>query len=152
MPIPDFIDGVLPEGIYGCTFSEVKERFGRFQKSDRRLNLTDKLEQYLKAARSSGIVAAVVIDGSYVTVKDEPEDIDLLVVLDPAFDFTQELRPFQENVIDKKAVKREYKFDAFAYPESSEKFVAMLNFFMDVAPKHSGWTGQLRKGILRVVL
>jgi hypothetical protein len=35
--IPPFNqDGYLPEGIYDCTMDETAERFGGFQKSDRR--------------------------------------------------------------------------------------------------------------------
>jgi predicted nucleotidyltransferase len=152
VPIPEFVDNVLPEGVYDCTLDEVRERFGRFQKSDSRLKLTDKLDQYLKAAKFSGIIVAVVVDGSYTTAKEEPEDIDLLISLDPDFDFTQELKPYQENAIDKKAIKREYKFDSFSLLDSSVEYREKLEFFQDVPPKHSSWTSQLRKGVLRITL
>src|SRR5438552_13481157 len=120
MPIPEFDDNVLPEGVHDCTVEEVEARFGRFQTSDRRTALTDRLKQYLAAAKRSGIVKAVIIDGSYTTNKDEPEDIDVIAVLSDEFDWTQELRPYQANVIDKAAVRRDYRFDGFAYRDGEQ--------------------------------
>src|SRR5947208_2455853 len=117
MPIPEFEDNVLPEGVHDGTVEEVEARFGRFQKSDRRVRWTERLKQYLDAARRSGIIKAVIIDGSYVTNKDEPEDIDVIAVLHDQFDWTQELPPFQANVIDRAAIRRDYRFDAFAYKD-----------------------------------
>ena len=39
--IPAFIDyGYLPEGIYDCTMEEAAQRFGVFQSSDRRPQLS----------------------------------------------------------------------------------------------------------------
>jgi len=40
MPIPDLNeDGLLPEGIHEASLEEVRERFGRFQRTDRRPDL-----------------------------------------------------------------------------------------------------------------
>ena len=57
-------------------------------------------------------MAAIIIDGSYVTRKQEPEDIDLIVALKPGFDPLSELRPFEYNVQSRRMVKQFYKFDA----------------------------------------
>jgi hypothetical protein len=81
--IPELQDGVLPEGLYFCTLEEVKMSFGQFRRSDRRPQLTERLTRYVRDARNSGVVSAIVIDGSYVTAKDEPGDIDLIVALRP---------------------------------------------------------------------
>jgi len=90
---------------------EVDQVFGRFWRSDRRMRLTDKLRRFVEEARQSGIVAAVVIDGSYVTAKPEPADIDLIVALRPDFNLAQELRPFEYNIQSKRWVKKTYRFD-----------------------------------------
>ncbi len=71
--IPPLEDGVLPGGVHDCTFEELERAFGQIQRSDRRVNLTAKLKAYLNDARNSGVVVAVIVDGSYVTAKDEPE-------------------------------------------------------------------------------
>ncbi len=88
MSIPAFDDNVLPEGVFDCTLAEIEDRFGRFQRTDRRMRLTERLKQYLEAARQSGIVKAVLIDGSYTTARDEPVDIDRIAILADEFDWT----------------------------------------------------------------
>ena len=82
MPIPDLNeDGLLPEGIHEASLEEVRERFGRFQRTDRRPELFSKLALFLTEVRACGLVEAVIVDGSFVTAKDEPSDIDLILVL-----------------------------------------------------------------------
>jgi len=40
MPIPDLNeDGLLSEGVHDCTLDEIGARFGRFQVTDRRIQL-----------------------------------------------------------------------------------------------------------------
>ena len=110
--IPSLEDGVLPEGIHECNFEELDRAFGQFQRSDRRVNLTAKLKAYLNEARSSGLVIAVIVDGSFVAIKDEPEDIDLIVVLKSDMPWDS-LRPFEDNAISKRMIKQMYRFGAY---------------------------------------
>jgi len=152
MPIPDFDDNVLPEGVHDCTVAEVEARFGRFQRTDQRMRLTDKLKQYLEAARQSGIVKAVIVDGSYTTAKDEPDDVDLIAVLVDGFDWSQELRPYQLNVIVKAAVRREYRFDMFPFTEGDPGLDRMLAVFGRVPEKYGTLTAKIRRGMVRVTL
>src|SRR5438309_11440037 len=111
--VPELIDGVLPEGVHDCTMEEVDARFGRFQRSDRRIRLTERLRAYIKEARSTGMAAAVIVDGSYISGKDEPSDIDLILVLRPDFNPAVPLRPFEYNIQSKRRVKEQYRFDLF---------------------------------------
>jgi hypothetical protein len=152
MPIPEFVDNVLPEGVHEATFGEIEIRFGQFRTSDRRIKLTERLKQYLSAARQSGIVAAVIVDGSYVMNVDEPDDIDLIAVLSGGFDWTQELKPYQSNMIDKAAIRRDYRFDGFAYKESEPGLEKLINAFGVVPEKHAGRTTKTRKGMVKVSL
>src|SRR4051794_40774616 len=99
--IPALEDGVLPEGVHDCTFAELTEAFGQFQGSDRRLTLTARLKAYLDEARRSGLVVAVIVDGSYVTAKEAPEDIDLIIVYRSDVDW-ESLRPFEYNAVSKR--------------------------------------------------
>ncbi|HYH65380.1 MAG TPA: hypothetical protein VD866_11850, partial [Urbifossiella sp.] len=142
MPIPDFDDNVLPEGVHDATPEEVEARFGRFQRTDRRVRLTEKLKQYLEAARQSGIVKAVIVDGSYTTAKDDPEDVDLIAVLIDDFDWAQELRPYQSNVIDKAAVRRDFRFDLFAHHHDEPELERLMTFFALVPEKHRALTAK----------
>jgi hypothetical protein len=152
MPIPEFDDNVLPEGVHECTVAEVEARFGRFRKSDRRIKLTDRLKQYLTAAKQSGIVTAVIVNGSYVMNVDEPEDIDLIAILSPDFDQAQELKPYQENVVDRSAIYRDYRFDGFVYKEGSLGLHKLIIDFGVVPEKHEKVTAKSRKGMVRVNL
>jgi hypothetical protein len=152
MPIPEFDDNVLPEGVHDCMFDEVEARFGRFRKSGRRIKLTERLKQYLAAARQSGIVRAVIINGSYAMNLDEPDDIDLIAVLGSDFDWTQELKPYQSNVIDKAAIRRDYRFDGFAYKDGEPGLERLVATFAVVPEKHAGRTAKRHKGMVRGTL
>ena len=82
MPIPEMDEtGFLPEGVHEATLEEVRQRFGRFQRTDRRPALFATLSIFLAEVRASGFVEAVILDGSFVTAKDEPSDVDLILVL-----------------------------------------------------------------------
>jgi hypothetical protein len=78
MPIPFLLDGFLPPGVYDCTIDELESRFGRFQTRDVRCKLLVRLKSFLAAANACDFNSAVIVDGSFVTEKDEPNDIDLL--------------------------------------------------------------------------
>jgi hypothetical protein len=151
--IPSLQDGVLPEGIHECTIDEVAQTFGQFRRTDQRPRLTEKLRQYAQDAGKSGIAIAIVIDGSYVTAKEVPGDIDLLLVLKQDFDFSEELRPIEYNIQSKRMVKRLYGFDAFVAKDGSEPYQKWVDFFSDVKlDDPDQYTSRHRKGILRITL
>lgn len=70
--IPDFRDGRLPPGVHNATLKEIRDKLGWGQ---RRKNLIDGLELAFGLMRNCGI-KRVYIDGSFVTDKNRPEDID----------------------------------------------------------------------------
>jgi hypothetical protein len=151
--IPVLSDNVIPPGVHECTMDEVDEMFGRFQRSDRRIQLTKQLRLFVDDARRSGIVSALIIDGSYVTAKEQPGDIDLIVALRPDFDLKQELRPFEYNMRSRRMVKKIYKFDVFVDVDGSDEYAGHVRFFQRVKtddPEQD--TSHDRKGLLRVVL
>lgn len=150
--IPPLEDGVLPDGVHDAAVDEVAAAFGRFQHSDRRIRLTDRLRAHLDDARRAGIVAAAVVDGSYVTAKDEPDDIDVVVVLKPGVD-TQKLRPFEYNTVSKRMIRKLYKLDAFPHVDGSEEYRELLKFFQTVNPtKNPDLTSRTTKGVVRIRL
>jgi hypothetical protein len=70
MPIPALNpDGLLPAGIFDCTLAELRERFGRFQGSDQRTRLFNRLEALAEAMRASDLFETLLVDGSFVTAK-----------------------------------------------------------------------------------
>jgi Family of unknown function (DUF6932) len=148
MPIPELNEhGFLPEGIHEASLEELRERFGRFQRTDRRPALFVKLSVYLAEVRASGLVVAVIVDGSFVTAKDEPSDIDLILVLRPDHDDRAELRPFEYNAVAKHVVRRRFRFDVVSAREGTAEYEKSLNFFQRVRDR-----SDLRKGVLKAIL
>lgn len=77
--IPDFReDGYLPEGLHPATEAEVSFRFGTATPHRRRLTL--RLRRWLALARLTGALR-FLLDGSFVTAKKQPNDIDAVVLL-----------------------------------------------------------------------
>lgn len=71
--IPEFTEeGLLPPGIYETDLKELNEKMGW---SRRRFVLLEGLERALELMTASG-VRRVYLDGSFVTDKDRPNDID----------------------------------------------------------------------------
>lgn len=71
--IPEFnAYGLLPEGIHPATLEEVQERFGG---NERRDELLTGLVEALRLLRAAGC-RRVYINGSFVTSKEQPNDID----------------------------------------------------------------------------
>lgn len=82
MAIPKFNDyGVLPKGIYDCTIEEVYERFGSM--NNYRKKRWEKFLLYFKKLKNAKVAEAIIIDGSFVTDKSNPGDIDIVVHLKP---------------------------------------------------------------------
>ncbi|MEP7340368.1 MAG: hypothetical protein ABI977_21735 [Acidobacteriota bacterium] len=151
--IPELQDGVLPEGVHLCTLEEVREVFGQFRRSDRRPQLTERLTRYVQDARNSGVVSAILIDGSYVTNKEEPGDIDLIVALRAELDLTAEMRPMEYNVQSKTMVRKLYGFDVLPAVDGSETYQRFLDFFSRVKLSDPDQrTTQEYKGVLRIEL
>ena len=151
--IPELKDGVLPAGLHLCTLEEVIAVFGQFRRSDRRIRLTEQLMRYIHDAQRSGVVSAIVIDGSYVTAKEEPGDIDLIVALRTDLDLTAEMRPMEYNIQSKTMVRKLYGFDVLPAVDGSETYQRFLDFFSRVKlTDPDQQTRQERKGLLRIEL
>lgn len=92
MPIPNLnSEGLLPEGIHQASIIEIKNKFGNSNKH--RAFLMGKLFLVLANLCAAGVVS-VWIDGSFVTDKEIPGDIDICweyypgvnrSILDPVF-------------------------------------------------------------------
>jgi hypothetical protein len=148
MAIPDLdTEGFLPPGIHECNVEEIGDRFARFQESDRRCRLFERLQSFISEARKTGLVVELVINGSFATGKAKPSDVDLIVVLAPSHDFSADLRPFEYNVVSKRRVREIYRFDILVAADGSRGYTEYTDFFQKVRGQP-----QRRKGILRVRL
>jgi len=127
--IPEFTEqGFLPPGIHQATRDEFKERFTLFQRSDRRLRLFEQLNQLLDQAAQAGIVKRMLIAGSFVTAKAEPNDFDCIVVLDPSI-VGRSLRPFEYNLVSRKMARRLFGGDVMPALDDSPALQQYLQFF-----------------------
>jgi hypothetical protein len=148
MPIPELNDqGLLPIGVHDASLSEVLHRFGRFRGTDRREVLGRRLAAFIEDARETGLVAWVIVDGSFVTAKAEPGDIDLVVVLRRGVSLGTAFRPDQYNVVSARRVRSRHGFDVLYAIEGSEGPARAIEFFAQVA----GEAG-LSKGMVRVAI
>ncbi len=77
-------DGDLPPGVHRATLSHVLERFG--QGSVQRCAVADRLIRIYQLATSTGLLARFVVFGSFVTAKDEPNDVDIVLLMEDTFD------------------------------------------------------------------
>ena len=82
--IPEFrADGYLPDGLFLATEAEVTFRFGASSRRRRRLIL--RLRRWIELAREVGALR-LLVDGSFVTAKLTPNDIDAVILLPPNFE------------------------------------------------------------------
>src|SRR5438093_320772 len=109
--IPEFTEqGFLPPGIHQATLAEFKERFVVFQRSDRRFRIFEHLQKLFDQAVRSGIVRRIIMAGSFITAKPEPNDFDCIVVLDPSI-VGRPLRPFEYELVSRQRARRMFGGD-----------------------------------------
>jgi hypothetical protein len=111
--IPRFTDeGLLPPGAHETDLEELEQKMGWSRK---RRGLLEELEEALEMMASSGVARAYV-DGSFVTDKDRPNDID--GCYDLAEDVSAEdlvrLAPiFPPSALNRAEAKRRFGVDFF---------------------------------------
>ena len=82
--IPEFRDdGYLPEGLFIASETEITFRFG--SASRRRRRLVMRVRQWIELARAVR-ATKLLIDGSFVTAKLDPNDVDAVILLPMDFE------------------------------------------------------------------
>lgn len=148
MPIPAFTShGLLPPGLHDCSLPELQARFGVFQVSDRRPRLFNRLAEFVSACRRSSLFEMLLIDGSFVTSKAAPNDVDLLAVLRPGHDFERDLPMSEYAMVSRALLRRRFGFDVVVAEPDSEQYQSYVDFFSQVRG-----AAELRKGLLRLRL
>lgn len=85
MALPPLTDaGELPHGEHRAPLHEVLDQFG--VGSAQRKALALRVARIHRIARSTGHLTRFVIFGSFVTNKPEPQDVDVFLVMEDAFD------------------------------------------------------------------
>jgi hypothetical protein len=81
--LPLFDDfGNLPPGIHLCSVAELEMRFG--SGSEERQTEISELVHFIEAAKTAG-VRRLLVNGSFVTGKLAPNDVDVVILPGPSF-------------------------------------------------------------------
>ena len=86
MPIPAFrADGWLPEGHHAADWEEISAIFGGGPNTQRR-ELLNRLLQWRDALRDKGMGGLLILNGSFISQKEHPGDVDALFIYDERSD------------------------------------------------------------------
>ncbi|HEX7446610.1 MAG TPA: hypothetical protein VF306_03635 [Pirellulales bacterium] len=77
-------DGELPDGIHQAPLQEVLNRFA--VQNPQRIAIGLRLERIFAVVRATGHVRRFVVFGSFITDKDEPNDVDVFQIMENSFD------------------------------------------------------------------
>lgn len=108
---------LLPRGLHPFELGELKRlTVDGFPNSERRPALFDSLGVYLDLLNATGLKAEVWVDGSFMCAKPEPDDIDLVVVFDPASADTlsADAKPMAMALLSTNLVKSRFGLHVFA--------------------------------------
>ena len=85
MTFPEFNEnGDLPVGIYKATLQEVLEHFGKG--SLQRQLIALRLKKIWYSAKATKQVLRFIVYGSFVTAKENPNDVDIFMLMEDGFD------------------------------------------------------------------
>jgi hypothetical protein len=149
MPIPLLNNfGLLPEGVHEC---EPPEVVASFCANAARATVWGRFEGFLQWAADKPGPVGIYVDGSFVTDKPLPGDIDI------ALDIT-DLPPEQQNewIVafhrEHARVKREFRTDFYPFIRGQEHdFTAFFQYLRVDEAITRGVPDGTRKGILRLV-
>ena len=135
-------DGYLPEGIHASTEDEAAFRFGGQNRRRRRLAI--RLRPWIELGRAVGALR-LLIDGSFVTAKAEPDDVDAVMLL-PA-DFARQLDRGIEAGLELEAMLLTRQPEEIFAAEDEANFQAWCEFFSRTREADGR-----RKGLVEIVL
>lgn len=141
--------GLLDPGIYDLSLSQIESLFGRFQRTDKRLDLFRRLSALVEEISVHEFASRLIVDGSFVTSKDEPSDIDIIfVVKEGTLPLATLINPYEYNVLSSRRLKRKYDFDVLVVSEHSDAYGHYVEYFSRVKEGPNG----VRKGLVRLEL
>jgi hypothetical protein len=148
MAIPDFTQyGLLPQGVHDCTFPEAA---AFLCSNEHRSGIWTGLQNFIEWTSTFPQPDAFLIDGSYVTDKALPNDVDIVI------DITSCSNDDQQIWIAAWAAHHEYAKATFSvdfYPFSvgvGSDFSAFFQYVRVDEALRRGIPPSVRKGILKV--
>ena len=101
----------------------------------------------MRELKACEFLEAVLVNGSFVSGKPDPNDIDLVLVVAAAHDFSTDLPPVQYNLLAQQRVRRRFGFDIVVVKNSSDSLEQAVAFFQQVKQRPG-----VKKGVLRIKL
>ena len=157
---------LLPEGMHVCTLSEVEEAMVKpFATSQTRRRIFDGVSRYLADCQIHGVSGRIWLDGSFVTGKNNPGDVDVVSLV--SNDLIHRLNSSNQifalqNLNAGEATKPRYDVHSFAvvsvpsshaaYLTQARKVAKWINFFRQTKEfvTAKGGLMQRPKGILQL--
>lgn len=137
--LPEFDEnGNLPPGEHRATLKEIVSRFNVHSWRTRG-PLTQALQDYIRQL-NVGNVRRLYVDGSYITKKLSPSDVDLLLVFSDDFDLDREVWRFKNQTWKKRGL------DIWLYREND---IGLKRHLQDW---QTDWERQVPKGIILLEL
>jgi hypothetical protein len=100
-----------------------------------------------QAMQRSGLFESLLMDGSFVTAKPVPNDIDLEAVLKRGHDFERDLPMSEYALVSRSLLRRRFGFDVMVAESASPLYKTYVEFFSRVRE-----IPDATKGLLRVNL
>ena len=145
MPDKLSFPGLLPAGFHIKTLEEIKALcVDNFPTSMTRPVIFDNFVRHMISPLvKMGMMCDVWIDGSFITEKENPEDVDILIEYDPTKNYQpqqiESIYTFLKMCVANHAFKCQCLCDAYAVPTNNQKSVAywmgQFGFNRDRTPK-----------------
>ncbi len=152
-------NGNLPHGdtgIHNPTFEEFADRFVlNFPESETRKDIYDGWCGYVQKLLNLGIKGTQWADGSYLTNKTNPNDLDIVNLIDGYLinSLPQDIKNFLKNVmLQEKPAKKEYKCHPFLVPLFPKSKPDLYNFTIDGLNYWKRFFGTDRDGNLKGII
>ena len=118
---------LLPGGLHPHTLESLRElTVDAFPESIRRRALFSALGVYLDMLGATGFKGTAWIDGSFMCAKDEPDDIDIVLVFKSSVldEISESARPVLMNLFDSTMVMNRFRLHVFQVAEENSRGVA----------------------------
>jgi hypothetical protein len=149
MPIPSLDrHGLLPTGVHDCLLTEVEERFCW---NGHRVGLLTRFKDFLGTELRAKFPDPILLDGSFVTDKENPDDTDVLLDLGGAPAARQlEALLFMNN--HQNRIGGQYRVHFWVnIPGAANDFTAFFQYIGVKTAMAKGLDPKHHKGILRLL-
>ena len=139
--------GLLPPGMHGCTLDEAQLFLGW---NSHRRALWQGLIGALQELKALGFSFPIVIDGSYVTDKEIPGDVELTLDLKKASDPQKENDIMIFYIRQHVRIKRDYRVDFYPSLPGNSDFTLFFQYVGDTTAAAKQMRSTDKKGVLRI--